>query len=362
MLWEQFKKPLEVEKIIRALKELNFKKQIKIMEICGTHTMAIAKSGIKGLLPDNIKLISGPGCPVCVTPAERIDRILEFAGRENVIIATYGDMLKVPGTRQGESLERCKAMGARIEMVYSALDAVDLAKNNPNREIVFLGIGFETTTPGTALAIERAIEEGVHNFFVFSMHKLVEPILRSLISMEDFDIDGFICPGHVSIILGERGFEFLSRDYGIPAIIAGFEAGDLLTAIYKLGDKIIKDNPSLENEYKRVVSRDGNKKAQETVFKYFEVCDDIWRGIGNIKGSGLRIKAEYEAHDAVKKFNIQLSNYEGVTACRCGEVIKGLMEPLECPLFNKACTPDNPVGPCMVSSEGACAACYKYQL
>jgi hydrogenase expression/formation protein HypD len=362
MHWEQFKKPLEVERIVKSLGEMKLSRKIKIMEICGTHTMSIARAGIKGLLPDNIKLISGPGCPVCVTPAERIDRILELAPRENLIIATYGDMLKVPGSKQGESLERYKALGADVRMVYSASDAVELAEENPGRDVVFLGIGFETTTPGTSLAIERAIQEGVNNFYIFSMHKLVEPILRALMTMEDFDIDGFICPGHVSIILGEKGFEFLSKEFNIPSIITGFEAGDLLTAIYRLSEKIVSGDSSLENEYKRVVSREGNIRAQESIFKYFEICDDLWRGIGTIKGSGLRLKKEYEAFDAVKKFNIKLSEDETITACKCGEVIKGKQEPLECQLFNRLCTPENPVGPCMVSSEGACAAYYKYQL
>jgi hydrogenase expression/formation protein HypD len=359
MLWRQFKKPEGIDKVVEAIRQYK-DRPIKIMEICGTHTMSIAKLGIKSLLPSNIKLISGPGCPVCVTPTDRIDKVLELAKNKEVIIATYGDMLKVPGSKIGESLERYKALGANVEVVYSPLDGLEIAKNNPLKKVVFLGIGFETTTPGTALAIESAAMQNIKNFCVFSMHKLVEPILRELIRMNDFDIDGFICPGNVSVILGEKGFEFLSKEYKIPAIISGFEAGDILVAIYKLIHQIQEGSAKIENLYTRAVSYNGNTKAQEAIFKYFEVTNDLWRGIGQVKNSGLKLKEEYAKYDAVKIFSIELETSEKVTACKCGEVIKGKIEPYSCPLFNKACTPENPVGPCMVSSEGACAAYYKY--
>jgi hydrogenase expression/formation protein HypD len=357
--WGQFKKPDNIEKVIVAINEMNIE-PIKIMEICGTHTMAIAKSGIKSLIKDKVKLISGPGCPVCVTPADRMDKILELARRSNIVIATYGDMLKVPGTKYGESLERLKAMGAAVEIVYSAMDAVELAKKNPDKEIIFLGIGFETTTPASAIAIESATEENLDNFSVFSMHKLCEPILRALIAMEDFKIDGLICPGHVSIILGEKGFEFLNTEFGIPSVIAGFEGGDIVTAIYKLAEMARDKKSEFVNEYKRIVTYDGNEIAWNMVKKYFEPTDDLWRGIGMIPLSGLKIRDQYSKFDAVKKFNVELRQDEAATACKCGEIIKGKQEPKECPLFGNVCTPENPVGPCMVSSEGACAAYYKY--
>ncbi|EYE88382.1 hydrogenase formation protein HypD [Fervidicella metallireducens AeB] len=361
MLWNQFKNPQDIQRIVKAINEMDIP-PIKIMEICGTHTMAIAKSGIRSLLPQNVKLISGPGCPVCVTPIERIDSIIELAKNRDVVIATYGDMLKVPGSKYGESLERLKAIGANVEMVYSAIDAVELAKHNKDKKVVFLGIGFETTTPGTSLAIQAAKKAGIKNFFVFSMHKLVEPILRGLIEMPDFDINGFICPGHVSVILGERGLEFLVKEYKIPSVICGFEAGDILTSIYKIMLQIKEGNAKLENEYMRAVSYEGNRKAFQSIFEYFEPCDDLWRGIGLVPMSGLKLKEEFSEYDAIEHFKIKLDNTDKETACKCGEVIKGKQQPTGCPLFGKTCTPENPVGPCMVSSEGACAAYYKYQV
>lgn len=360
MQFNEFRKPEGIEKVIHAINNMDIGK-VRIMEVCGTHTMAIAKAGIKSLIGDKVKLISGPGCPVCVTPAERIDHVFELLKKDNVIIATYGDMLKVPGTQYGENLDRYRALGYRVETVYSSLDAVELAEREKSSEVVFLGIGFETTTPGSALAIETAEEKGLSNFTIYSMHKLVEPILRELIAMEDFDVDGFLCPGHVGVILGENGFRFLIDDYRIPSVMSGFEAGDILTSVYKLMLMIKEGKPSFENEYVRLVTEEGNKLALDKILEYFEPCDDLWRGIGFVKGSGLKIKDKYEKYDAVKKFGLELADSEAITACRCGDVIKGKMEPSSCPLFGKTCTPDNAVGPCMVSSEGACAAYYKYQ-
>ena len=359
--WGEFKKPRDIGLVIDAINNMDLKQRpVKIMEICGTHTMSIAKSGIKSLLNNNVKLISGPGCPVCVTPADRIDKILELVQRKDIIIATYGDMLRVPGTKYGESLERYRAQGSEVQIVYSAMDAVEIARTRPDKEVIFLGIGFETTTPGSAIAIQEAMAMKIDNFSVFSLHKLCEPILRILVEMDDFDIDGFLCPGHVSIILGEKGFEFLTKEYGMPSVIAGFEGGDLITSIYKILQMIRDDKKEFVNEYKRLVTYKGNEKAWNMVLKYFRQADDLWRGIGLVEKSGLKIRDEYSKYDAIKKFKITLSNDEDVTACRCGEIIKGRQEPTECPLFGNSCTPENPVGPCMVSSEGACAASYKY--
>lgn len=359
MQLSQFKKPHDIEKIIEYLNTVEIK--VNIMEVCGTHTMAIAKSGIKSLLPTNIRLISGPGCPVCVTDSKDIDTILEICKQyKDVIIATYGDMLKVPGSRYGESLEKLRAQGAKVEIVYSALDAVELAKNNPEKNIVFLGIGFETTTPGTVLALEEAIKLGVNNFFIYSMHKLVEPALRALLNEPDFDIDAFLCPGHVGAVIGEEGFEFLVKEFNKPSVICGFEAGDIIVSIYKMVEQIKNNKPQLENEYTRVVKKNGNLLIKEKVEKYLEVSDDHWRGLGNIPRSGLKLKEEYREFDAEKKFKVSLVNTQNENGCQCGEVIKGKIEPKECKLFAKVCSPENPIGPCMVSSEGACAAHYKY--
>lgn len=359
MQLSQFKKPHDIEKIIDYLNTVELK--VNIMEVCGTHTMAIAKSGIKSLLPTNIRLISGPGCPVCVTDSKDIDTILEICKQyKDVIIATYGDMLKVPGSRYGESLEKLRAQGAKVEIVYSALDAVELAKNNPEKNIVFLGIGFETTTPGTVLALEEAIKLGVNNFFIYSMHKLVEPALRALLNEPDFDIDAFLCPGHVGAVIGEEGFEFLVKEFNKPSVICGFEAGDIIVSIYKMVEQIKNNKLQLENEYTRVVKKNGNLLIKEKVEKYLEVSDDHWRGLGNIPRSGLKLKEEYREFDAEKKFKVYLVNTQKENGCQCGEVIKGKIEPKECKLFAKVCSPENPIGPCMVSSEGACAAHYKY--
>jgi len=339
--------------------------KVRIMEVCGTHTMSIAKAGIKSMLPENVKLLSGPGCPVCVTPAQVIDAVLELAMRPEVIITSYGDMLRVPGTKWGDSLQRRRALGADVRIVYSPMDALELAKNNPDKEIVFLGVGFETTAPGTAAAILTAAEEGVKNFSVFSMLKIVEPALRALLKSEDFGIEGFLCPGHVATIIGEEGFGYLPEEYAMPAVIAGFEPEEILRAVYKLLRQIAEKSPKVENEYKRAVSQKGNVLAQRILSQCFVPRAELWRGLGEIEESGLAIKDELAAFDAQRKFDISidLSRGDGAqSACRCGDVISGRIEPVSCPLFGRVCTPEDPVGPCMVSSEGACAAAYKYQV
>lgn len=352
----------DTEKLLNALSALTGR-DVTLMEVCGTHTMAIAKAGIKSILPKNIHLLSGPGCPVCVTPAGVIDAVLELAMRENVIIASYGDMMRVPGSTPGDNLQRRRAMGADTRIVYSAADAVELAAANPAKQVVFLGAGFETTAPGTAAAILGAAERGLENFSVFSMLKTVEPALRRLIASEGFAIDGFICPGHVAVITGEKGFEFLPRDYSIPAVIAGFEPQDILLTVYMLVKQLAEGKPRVQNEYSRIVKPEGNELALAAINRVFEPCDTLWRGLGMTPGSGLKIRDEYEKYDAVKKHGLDEAaiNAEKPTACRCGDVITGKISPGMCPLFGKRCLPEDPVGPCMVSSEGACAAAYKYR-
>ena len=365
MFSADFRNPTEVKKITAAINDTADElgdRIIKLMEVCGTHTMAIAKSGIRTMLPKNVRLISGPGCPVCVTPAGTIDAVLALAEDKSVIIATYGDMVRVPGSTPGDSLMRRRAEGAGVRIVYSPIDAVETAKSHPEKQVVFLGVGFETTAPGTAAAIITASDEGVKNFTVLSMLKTVEPALRALASAPDFDIDGFLCPGHVATIIGEEGFRFIPLKLDLPAVIAGFEPLDILTSVFLLLRQLRNKCPKIENEYSRAVTTQGNLLAQSIMQKCFVPCDDTWRGLGMIPESGLAINEAYSFFDAARRFGIETGGDGKDTNCRCGDVIKGKLEPWGCPLFGKACTPEDPVGPCMVSGEGACSAAYKYRL
>ncbi len=349
----------DAEKLLQAMAELPLG-PVRLMEVCGTHTMSIAKAGIKSVLPENVRLLSGPGCPVCVTPAEQIDAVLELAMEPGVVLASYGDMLRVPGSRPGDSLLRRRALGARVEIVYSPVDAVELAANEPDKQVVFLGVGFETTAPGTAAAVLTAKERGIRNFSLWSMLKTVEPALRALIGSDGFAVDGFLCPGHVATVIGAEGFAFLPRDYGLPAVVGGFGTEDILLALYLLLRQLADGTPKLQNAYPRAVSEQGNVLAQQMMARCFEPCGDSWRGLGTIPASGLRLREELRDFDARQRFALSVSSEPAPTACRCGEVICGRLGPEGCPLFGKRCTPEDPVGPCMVSSEGACAAAYKY--
>lgn len=334
--------------------------KVKIMEVCGTHTMSIAKSGLRSALPQNIELLSGPGCPVCVTPTETIDAILSLAERENVIIATYGDMLRVPGSERGKSLATSKAYGARVEVVYSPLDAVRIAEENPDFEVVFLGVGFETTAPGTAAAIMEAAEKKIRNFSVLSMLKTVEPALRALIADPEFSVSGFLCPGHVASIIGADAFSFLAEEFSLPCVVGGFEPREILIAVYKLLSQIAERKPHIENAYPQAVRDGGNPIAMKMTERVFKPKTSLWRGLSEIPQSGLSIREEFAHFDAEKKFEIEYVTKKEATPCRCGDVICGHISPRACPMFGKVCTPEDPVGPCMVSSEGACAAAYKY--
>ncbi len=349
----------DAEKLLQAMAELPLG-PVRLMEVCGTHTMSIAKAGIKSVLPENVRLLSGPGCPVCVTPAEQIDAVLELAMEPGVVLASYGDMLRVPGSRPGDSLLRRRALGARVEIVYSPVDAVELAANEPDKQVVFLGVGFETTAPGTAAAVLTAKERGIRNFSLWSMLKTVEPALRALIGSAGFAVDGFLCPGHVATVIGAEGFAFLPRDYGLPAVVGGFGTEDILLALYLLLRQLADGTPKLQNAYPRAVSAQGNVLAQQMMARCFEPCGDSWRGLGTIPASGLRLREELRDFDARQRFALSVSSEPAPTACRCGAVICGRLGPEGCPLFGKRCTPEDPVGPCMVSSEGACAAAYKY--
>lgn len=333
---------------------------IRLMEVCGTHTMAIAKAGFRSILPERIRLVSGPGCPVCVTPPEVIDAVLALADEPGVLIATYGDMIRVPGSKKGDTLRKHAADGADVRIVYSAMDALSLARENPEKEIVFLGVGFETTTPGTAAAIEAAADADLRNFSVYSMLKRLEPSIRALAADPDFNIQGFLCPGHVAVILGEEGLRFFSEDLGFPAVIAGFETGEIADAITRLIKQIRAGKARLENAYTSVVRPEGNPLALEAIARVLTPRRDIWRGLGVIEESGYGIRETYANFDAERRFDIHVGD-PIPTACRCGDVIRGKIDPAGCPMFGTVCTPEAPDGPCMVSSEGACAAAYRYR-
>ena len=332
--------------------------EVRIMEVCGTHTMAIARAGLKSLLRGQVKFLSGPGCPVWVTPAGEIDRFLELAMRPDVLLTTYGDMLRVPGSVPGDTLFRRRSSGAQVQMVYSPMDALELARQRPDRQVVFVGVGFETTAPGTAAAIALAKKQGIGNFSVLSLLKRVEPALRALASDPEMKVDGFLCPGHVATILGAEAFRFLPEEYGMPAVVAGFEPEEILTAVSHLCCQIREKKPDLENDYKRAVSSRGNELAREKMDEVLVPCDGIWRGLGAMPGSGLAIREAYEDYDAAKRFELPEKEAPVLSGCLCGEIIKGKREPADCPFFGGRCVPEDPVGPCMVSGEGACAAAY----
>lgn len=328
------------------------------MEICGTHTMAIFKHGIRSLLPDTIELVSGPGCPVCVTAMEEIDRSVKLARTPGVIVTTFGDMLRVPGT--DSSLEAEKARGADVRMVYSTFDALKIAGENPDRETVFLGIGFETTTPTIAAAIKTAHQNRQVNFSVLSAHKLLPPAMDALLSGGDLGIDGFICPGHVTTIIGTSSYESVVTQYHIPCVVVGFEPIDILQGILMLIEQIEADRAEVEIQYTRGVAAEGNPGALRVMAEVFEPCDSPWRGLGIIPVSGLTIRQEYAAHDAKVRFDLEVPPAKEPPGCLCADILRGAARPVDCKLFRNACSPRNPIGPCMVSSEGTCAAYFKY--
>ena len=336
---------------------------LRLMEVCGTHTMAIARAGLAQLLPEHVRLISGPGCPVCVTPSGAMDAVLAFSMTPGVTLCTYGDLLRVPGTARGDNLLARRAGGASVRAVYSPVDALDVAWENPAQQVVFLAVGFETTAPGTAACIMRAQEEGLANFSVLCLMKYTEPAIRAILAQEDCRVGGLICPGHVAAVIGSDAFAFLPREYGLPAVIAGFEGEDVIRAACTLCAMRDTGQPGIVNAYARVVRPQCNPVAQAVLSQVFERKDDVWRGLGTIPGSGMAIRAPYSRYDAAKRFGIAGldRDAEKANGCRCGEILRGVLAPEQCPLFGRACAPGNPVGPCMVSGEGACAAAYKYR-
>ncbi len=345
---------LKIAEKIKATSQRN----VRLMEVCGTHTMAIFRSGMRTLLPETVTLLSGPGCPVCVTPQQEIDTFLALATIKDVIIATFGDLLRVPGTHSSLQVER--AEGKDIRMVYSAFDALEIAESNSQREVVFLGVGFETTAPTIAASILAGKARKLTNFSVISAHKLVPPALSALVEADNVHIDGFICPGHVSVIIGARAYLPVVERYHVPCVVAGFEPADILQAIYMLIRQIEAQEATLGNAYPRAVTWEGNDKAREIMYQVFQPTNTAWRGLGAIGQSGLKIRQEFEAFDAERKFDISVPLSKEPKGCACGEILMGLKTPPECPLYKKACSPSHPVGPCMVSTEGTCAAYYKY--
>ncbi len=331
-----------------------------IMEICGGQTHSIMKYNITELLPPHIRLIHGPGCPVCVTPLEKIDKALALAAREEVILTSFGDMMRVPGS-SGDLL-RAKASGADVRIVYSPLDAVTIAMENPNKKVVFFAIGFETTAPANALALLRAAELKLTNFYLLCSHVLVPPAVRALLASEDALIDGLLAPGHVCTVTGYEEYIAIASEYKIPIVVTGFEPVDILRGIEAVGRMIAEERFEVENRYERSVTREGNQLAVKTIYKVFRICDMQWRGIGIIPASGLEIRDEYSLFDAEKQFNLETINTTEPEICIAGRVLQGLATPVDCEAFGTACTPGRPLGAPMVSSEGACSAYYRYKL
>jgi hydrogenase expression/formation protein HypD len=347
------------EKINKLLEPVD--DEIVIMEVCGTHTQAIFRAGLRVLLSSKLRLLSGPGCPVCVTPTYYLDKAIAYAREADAIITTFGDMLRVPGS--SSSLEKEKASGRDIRIVYSVLDALKIAQQERKKKVIFLGVGFETTAPTTAVAVKIAREEKIENFFVFSSHKLIPPALEALVTSKELGLHGFICPGHVSTIIGSEPYEVIASEYNISCVITGFEPLDIVQGIYLLVAEITQGGKaSVKIQYRRSVKKEGNPKALALMKEVFEITSSNWRGIGEISKSGLKIGENYAQFDIEKLLDVEVEKTSENKECICGEILRGLKTPLNCRLFRKVCSPANPIGACMVSSEGTCSAYYKYSV
>lgn len=344
------------DNICRMAKNLD--KPVKFMEVCGTHTMSIYQYALRSLLPDNIKLVSGPGCPVCVTAVSYIDKAVASAANPEHIIATFGDMLRIPGSHS--SLMQKRAEGADIRIVYSALDAVKLAQSNPGRRVIFLGVGFETTAPTIAASILEADRLGLVNYNVLAAHKTMPVPMEILTADPELGISGYLCPAHVSTVIGANAYKKLAEKYQIPCVVTGFEPADVMQGVEMLLAQRLTGNGVVEIQYSRAVTWDGNQKARAVMERVFKTSDADWRGLGVLADSGLAIRDEYELFDLEKQLQLDIGDVEENHSCKCGEILKGKLSPFDCPLFGKLCTPEAPVGACMVSSEGTCAAAYKY--
>ena len=358
---DEFKNRGLIDSVSRKLSAVNPGGNIKIMEVCGTHTQNFCRFGLGKLLPGNISLIAGPGCPVCVSSQGYIDEAIKLSRRPDVIIVTFGDMLRIPGS--DSTLEKERAKGAEVNIVYSPLDALTIAKDNPLKKIIFLAVGFETTAPAYALTILAVKRNKLKNIFFYCALKTIVPAMEYLLQDKKLDISAFLCPGHVSAIVGSKPYGLVAGRYKKPCCIAGFEPLDILEGIYILVKMIAEKKSTVVNEYSRVVSRDGNPVARKVISRVFAQADVSWRGLGVIPNSGLRIRGQFAIFDAVREFSLREKKDAQISVkkCRCGDILKGLVSPEACKLFSKACSPDNPIGPCMVSQEGACNAYFRYR-
>lgn len=360
-LFRALRDPAVCKALLARLEDALGGRPFTFMEVCGTHTVSIYQSGLRALLPPNVRHLSGPGCPVCVTADSEAAMFLELAARPGIIIATFGDLLRVPGP-DGASLKHYMARGADARIVYSQLEAVEIARANPDKKVVFLGVGFETTAPGAACAILRAAAEKLDNFLLLSMHKLAPPALEMLVSAPDCEIDGFLLPGHVATVTGLAPFGFLADVWKKPGVVGGFEPADILLALCEIACQLRDGRPKIANAYRRAVDNGGNPKARALVDEVFEVVPAVWRGLGEIPKSGLAIRPAYQRFDAVAALGLSAPRTQPPYGCKCGDILAGRLSPPQCPLFGKKCVPQNPVGPCMVSTEGSCAAHYRYGL
>lgn len=347
-----------VKKLTQLLQNRKIENEIRIMEVCGTHTAQFFKTGVRDILPAGLTLIDGPGCPVCVTPNGYLDRAIAIAKEKNAIIATFGDMIKVPSSYSSLAIEKSEGIDVRI--IYSPLDALDIAEKNSGREVLLISVGFETTAPSEALTLLEAETRGLENFSLLCGNKLTPPAVDALLNAEEVKIDGFIIPGHVSTIIGKSPWNFIADKYGKPGVISGFEAEDLITGVISLLDMIEKKDITVKNGYTSAVRDSGNLHAMEIIESVFDTSDSEWRGLGVVPGSGLSIKEKYSRFDAEKKFDVTVPPVKEHPGCRCGDLLRGLIIPPECPFFDRGCSPEHAIGPCMVSSEGPCAAYYRY--
>lgn len=356
---DEYRDPTMATNIAADIARLSEGRQLKLMEVCGGHTHTIYKHGVEDVLPPNIDLVHGPGCPVCVLPMGRIDDAIAIAETENVIFTTFGDMMRVPGSKK--SLLDAKAQGADVRFVYSPLDALKLAKQNPEKQVVFFAIGFETTAPSTAVTLLRAQAENIKNFSLFCNHVTIIPAMKAILDSPDLRLDGFIGPGHVSMVIGLRPYTFVARDHHKPVVMAGFEPLDIIQAVHMIVTQISEGRAEIENQYARVVRPEGNTKALEAMARTMELRPFFeWRGLGFITHSALKLRPEFADWDAELRFQVPGLRIADPKACQCGEVLKGVIKPWECKVFGTACTPETPIGTCMVSPEGACAAYFNY--
>lgn len=362
---DEFRDPEKAKVLIKEITQLAARhaqtlgRPVHIMEVCGGHTHSIFRYGIENLLPDTIELIHGPGCPVCVLPMGRVDSCVEIAERDNVIFTTFGDAIRVPGSKK--SLLQAKADGADVRMVYSPLDALNIARKNPDKEVVFFGLGFETTMPSTAFTVLQAKAQGITNFSLFCNHITIIPTIKAVLDSPDLRLDGFLGPGHVSMVIGNKPYEFIAKNYHRPVVVAGFEPLDILQALWMVLKQLNAGEARIENQYNRIVPENGNPQALSAISEVYELREFFeWRGLGSIDHSGVRLNAAHEIYDAEKKFSVKDVAIADPKSCQCGEVLKGAIKPWECKVFGKACTPETPMGALMVSSEGSCAAYYQF--